>query len=315
MLSQVLINVVCLRSVAVAETCDHDLTSALQTQTQAVRHSAADVSASQVDRVFEAIRNTANDAEVICVSAQAGEEAPFPGTFAPASGHKVEVGVGHRAPESGEYCVQNSLVSLMQRATIDGQAKNFEGVVGAKNTEGSTGGKNQKKREVCTENCCGGASNMCKTAVKSDLRSGGDACSDGRNDEEWAAKAEFFGCANISQIDAVCHSDCKMSCDEHLSGTSLNLKNARQQLIAVSAALPAGQFTEMLAAIPSPSAVFCCQPDVSGNCPEVHGRPAMTQADAWDATLAETNKVYKLKDVCTSSNLEVQCAELNKKSP
>jgi len=148
MRSQALIHVVCLPFAAVAETCDSDLTSALQTQSTAVRHSVADASASQVDRVFAAIRNTASDAEVICVSAHAGEEAPFPGTFMPASGHKVEVGVGHTALESGEYCVQNSLVSLMQRATIDGQVGNFEAVVAGKGSEKSTGGKNSRRRST-----------------------------------------------------------------------------------------------------------------------------------------------------------------------
>jgi len=315
MLSQVLINVVCLQSVAVAETCDHDLTSALQTQAaQVVRHGAADVSASQVDRVFEAIRNTASDAEVICVSAQAGEEAPFPGTFAPAAGHKVEVGVGHRASESGEYCVQNSLVSLMQRATIDGQAKNFEGVVAAKNTEKSTSGENKKKekREVCVENCCGGASNMCKANVKSSLRQGGDACSSKRNDEEWEAGAAFNGCANISQVDAVCQSDCKMTCDELLSGSSLTLKMAREAIIG---SVPAELLKEILSKIPSPSAVYCCQPDESGLCPEVEGGKAMKQAVVWDKLVAEFNHEYKLKDVCTSGHVEAKCVELNNVSP
>jgi len=316
MLSQVLINVVCLQSVAVAETCDHDLTSALQTQAaQVVRHGAADVSASQVDRVFEAIRNTASDAEVICVSAQAGEEAPFPGTFTPVSGHKVEVGVGHRASESGEYCVQNSLVSLMQRATIDGQAKNFEGVVAAKNTEKSTSGKNKKKKEkgeVCVENCCGGASNMCKVMVKSDLRDGGIVCSSKRNETELEAEAASLGCVDISQIDAVCQSDCKMTCDELLSGSSLSLKTARQAIIGT---MPADLLTEMLSSIPSPSAVYCCQPDESGLCPEVEGRKTMKQAGVWDATVAEFNHEYKLKDVCTSGHVEAKCAELNNVSP
>jgi len=306
--------------VAVAETCDHDLTSALQTQAQAVRHGAADESASQVGRVFEAISNTASDAEVICVSAQAGEEAPFPGTFAPASGHKVEVGVGHRASESGEYCVQNSLVSLMQRAAIDGQAKNFEGVVAGKNTEGSTSGKNKRekkvkrevKKEVCTENCCGGASLMCKVNVKSDLRSGGDVCSSKRNDEEWEEAAAFNGCANISQVDAVCQSDCKITCAELLQGTSMTLTKSRQAIIGV---VPAELLGEMLSSIPSPSDLYCCQLGESGHCPQVQGRPPSGQMGLWDDIAGQYNTDYKLKDVCTIGHVEAQCAKLNNVSP
>jgi len=87
----------------------------------------------------------------------------------------------------------------------------------------------------------------------------------------------------------------------------------RQALIA---AMPAGELlTQMLASMGTPSALYCCQPDESGSCPEIQGRPAMTQAGVWDKLVTEWNKMYKLKDVCTSGHVEGQCAELNKKSP
>lgn len=320
MLPQVLINIVCFQFTAVAESCDDDVTSALQMHAQAVRQGVADVSASQVDRVFQAIRDTASDAEFICLSAHAGEEAPFPGTFTPASGRKVSVDVGHAASESGEYCVQSSLVSLMQRAMVDGQAGSFEAVVADKNTEGSTGGKKKRstttttttssKNSSCTEDCCGGASEYCKVRVhdfaeilcrERNVPSGPSTWDDDRmekfmrNKYMWGmpfqgpnANGPSFlqGCTGIAQVDSVCSSDCKMTCDEALQGFHM----------------------EMISNIGNPTG-FDSRPAYPLCCPDYCPRGNTTSPAEVQESQAEVySAVFKLEDPCTGDHIKSRCA-------
>jgi len=300
MLSQVLINVAGLQFAAVAETCDHDLTSALQTQ--AVRHSVADASVSQVDRVLEAIRNTATDAEVICVSAQAGEDAPFPGTFTTASGHKVEVGAGDTASESGDYCVQNSLVSLMQRATIDGQAGNFESVVAGKGAEKSTSGKNSRRRT----SKCGGVSNFCKTSVKLSSQNHTDElCGSKRNEEKLKFDLPYMGCKDLAQIDLVCSSDCTMTCAEALKGTQARLINT--QKLGEEDLLKNPDQAEGNKFFPTFSDIACCDPGPDGVCKVSMDEKERKQGEAWKTFAEENNEQYSLTDKCTVQMIEDSC--------
>merc|ERR1712194_298512 len=100
-------------------------------------------SISHVERVAEAVRTTSMDAEYICIKAEAGDKAPFAGTFTLPSGRKVDVEDGDVAEESGNYCVKNSLVALLQRSSSLAHASTFEGVVSAKGDRGM-GGKGDK---------------------------------------------------------------------------------------------------------------------------------------------------------------------------
>ena len=119
-------------SVVSADQCAGDATSALQ-KTQIINHGSK--VKSQVERVAEAVRNTAVDASFICLSVEAGEVAPLLGTFTPHSGEKRDVNVGDVADDAGEYCVQNSVVALVQRAGSLHGGSSFEAAVANKDKD------------------------------------------------------------------------------------------------------------------------------------------------------------------------------------
>jgi phage FluMu protein gp41 len=183
-----------------AEVCDGtDEASALQTQT--VRHSGA--MESQAERLAEAIHATPVDADFICLSAEAGEQAPFPGTFKPQSGAKVEVDVGYVATEGGKYCVKNSIVALMQRAASLQHTSSFETAVANKGLDSST---NKFKKPVC-----GGANLQCKVTMKAaEKQSMCDAAIAG----DKFSGLSGTGCKSATQVAAVCNVECPITCRE-----------------------------------------------------------------------------------------------------
>lgn len=184
-----------------SEDCPSDDAILMQTKTG----KAGGLAKSQMDRLTDALHQTSSGAQFICVAAEAGESAPLPGSFAPQSGAKVAVDVGYVAQEAGEYCVQNSLLSLLQRAASVQNASSFETAVVAKNTDSSVGGKAKKQ-------LCGGANLQCKAAMKA--VSSAEYCDRAVAGTMDSAVLQGTGCTGVLQAAAVCNSACPITCKE-----------------------------------------------------------------------------------------------------
>jgi hypothetical protein len=189
--------------VAMAETCENGADAMSAIQSQVVRH--ADKSASQAARLQEAISTTPADAPFICVSAKVGETAPLAGTFTPDGSHAtIEVDVGSVADVTGRYCVENSVVALMQRAMSREGLGNVEGAVTDKFGLPSLSGK-------FTQQVCGGAGAQCKVALKT---VGSAHCGEAAAASTDATAAKVLGCSGTAQVIAVCKSGCKLTCKD-----------------------------------------------------------------------------------------------------